>query len=308
MSAGELLGHGIADRIGDIDGAGARLDRALDGAAEEIMLAARAVLARPFDVVAEIARVADAVDHRLMHRLGLHLQLVLHVQRRGRDEGVDARPGGVLHRFPAAVDVAPAGARQAADGRVLDQLGDLAHRLEIAVGGDREAGLDHVDAHLLEEQRDLDLLLEIHRGARRLLAVAQGGVENDDAVAAVDVTWPGRGLAVVLRWRSWRGSSRVGSDERCRFGESPLTASRHRRACPRSGAGKSQPSLAPPQAAATVEDARRPDPAPLRPILAARCPTLNHVPVISPRIALACAFSLKEPLIDAIFRAKHAYL
>ena len=46
--------------------------------------------------------------------------------------------------------------------------------------GDRKAGLDDVDAHVVEEVGDLQLLLEGHGGAGALLAVAQGGVENED--------------------------------------------------------------------------------------------------------------------------------
>ena len=103
------------------------------------------------------------------------------MQRRGPDEGVDAPPLGVDERFGGAVDVVGAGAGEAADDRPLDPLGDLGDRLEIAVRGDREAGLDDVDAHLVEELGDLELLLQRHRGAGRLLAVAQRRVENDDA-------------------------------------------------------------------------------------------------------------------------------
>ena len=45
-----------------------------------------------------------------------------------------------------------------------------------------KAGLDDVDAHVVEHLGDLDLFLERHGGAGALLAVAQGGVEYDDAV------------------------------------------------------------------------------------------------------------------------------
>ena len=73
-------------------------------------------------------------------------------------------------------------ARQAGDHGVLGAAGDLADRLEVAFRGDREAGLDDVDAHVVEHLGDLELLLEGHGGAGALLAVAQRGVENDDAV------------------------------------------------------------------------------------------------------------------------------
>ena len=86
------------------------------------------------------------------------------------------------HRFGAAIDVLEGGAGETGDAGVLDAPGDRRDRLEIAVGGDREAGLDDVDAHRVEEIGDFELFLQRHRGAGRLLAVAQRRVENDDAV------------------------------------------------------------------------------------------------------------------------------
>ena len=74
------------------------------------------------------------------------------------------------------------GAGEPADHRVLGALGDFVDRGEIAVRGDRKSGLDDVDAHLVEQFGDFELLLVGHGGAGALLAVAQGGVENDDAV------------------------------------------------------------------------------------------------------------------------------
>ena len=46
---------------------------------------------------------------------------------------------GVPHRFPRAVDVLEAGARQAGDDRAAHGLGDRLDRFEVAVGRDREA-------------------------------------------------------------------------------------------------------------------------------------------------------------------------
>jgi hypothetical protein len=70
-----------------------------------------------------------------------------------------------------------------ADAGGLHLGGDRLHGFEVALGGDRKAGLDDVDAHLLQDLGDLQLFLEVHGAARRLLAVAQGGVEDEDALA-----------------------------------------------------------------------------------------------------------------------------
>src|SRR5258707_11018736 len=99
------MGNRVADGVGDVDRARPCLDGALDGTTEEIMLGPRAVLTGPLDIAAEIARVADAVDDGLVHRRRLHLQLVLHVQRGGCDEGVNTRARSVLERLPGPIDV-----------------------------------------------------------------------------------------------------------------------------------------------------------------------------------------------------------
>ena len=59
---------------------------------------------------------------------------------------------------------------------------DRAHRLEVALGGDREAGLDDVHAEFRELPGHPELLADGHAAAGRLLAVAQGGVEDQHAL------------------------------------------------------------------------------------------------------------------------------
>src|SRR5262245_49465606 len=99
---------------------------------------------------------------------------------------MDARLPGVLHRFPAAVDVGQAHSGEAANGWAVLQRPDLpshlARRLEILVRRDREARLDHVDPEPRQLARELELLHGVHGEARRLLAVPQRGIEDDDAV------------------------------------------------------------------------------------------------------------------------------
>ncbi len=129
-----------------------------------------------------VARTGDLRDHHLENLVRLLLQLVFHVHRGGGQEGVDALAPGGLDRLGAAVDVLRRGARQAADHRVLRPLGDLVDGGEIAFRGDRETGLDDIDTHIVQQFGDLELFLVGHGGAGALLAVAQGGVENNDAV------------------------------------------------------------------------------------------------------------------------------
>ena len=82
----------------------------------------------------------------------------------------------------ARVDVFLASAREADHGRPGDGLGDSMHRLEVAVRRSGEPALDDIDVQALELARDRDFLLDVHGAARRLLAVAQRGVEDADVV------------------------------------------------------------------------------------------------------------------------------
>ena len=88
----------------------------------------------------------------------------------------------MAHRFAGTVDVLVIAARQAAHNRVLHELGDFRDGLEVAVRRGREARFYDVDAHLVQQDGDFELLLMGHRGAGRLLAVAQRGVQYPYAV------------------------------------------------------------------------------------------------------------------------------
>src|SRR5262245_11195818 len=128
---------------------------------------------------------------------------------------MDAPAPRWLDRLAGAIDIFLPRAREPADHGILGALGNLVHGCEIAVGGDREAGLDDVDAHLVEHLGDFELLLMSHGGAGALLAVAQGGVENDDPVRfglgfgshgnVLLVAWRRGGLGcwALGPWRSW---------------------------------------------------------------------------------------------------------
>ena len=179
-----LLRHRVADGVGDVDRRRALVERDLDDLGREVEVGARGVHRRELDVVAELARLRHRGPGQALDVLARALQLVDDVDVRGRDEGVDARALGVAHRLPRALDVGGIGARQAGDHGSMDLAGDRLHGLEVAGRGDREARLDDVDAQARELVGDLELLGRVERDARRLLAVAQRGVEDQYSVRA----------------------------------------------------------------------------------------------------------------------------
>ena len=60
--------------------------------------------------------------------------------------------------------------------------GDGADGVGVAVGGDGEAGFEDVDAEGGELVGHAELFVVVHGAAGGLLAVAEGGVEEDDLV------------------------------------------------------------------------------------------------------------------------------
>ena len=85
-------------------------------------------------------------------------------------------------RFGGARDIAVIGARQRTNDGILDDAGDGLDRFEITGRSRRKASLDHIDLEPLELPRDADLFILGHRRARRLLAVTQGGVKNNQFI------------------------------------------------------------------------------------------------------------------------------
>ncbi len=103
---------------------------------------------------------------------------MLYVQVAGADEGVDARPLRPLHSLPGTHDVLLVDAGEACDPRPPHLRSDTAHRLEVSLGGDREPGLYYVYLQAGKLAGYLYLLFYRQGDAWRLLAVAEGGVED----------------------------------------------------------------------------------------------------------------------------------
>ncbi len=186
----EVMRYGVADRVGDVHRGGARGHDLVEDAQQEVGVGAGGVLGRELDVV--------GVGARLTHRgHGRRDDVVLTgaaqhgaaVDLRRRQEHVDAGAPRALQRLGGAGHVVGRRSRQGRDDRRVglgaDAVGDGSNPIEVTGGGDREAGFDNVDVQPRELLGDLQLLLGVQRDAGRLLAVAQGGVEDDDGAGMI---------------------------------------------------------------------------------------------------------------------------
>src|SRR5208283_3674147 len=113
------------------------------------------------------------------------LELGGKVQVGGGEEGVDAGAGGGLGGAGGGLDVLALGAGEGGDDGAAcrpDFAGDVADGFGVALGGDGEAGLEDVDAESGDLVGHAQLFSAVHDATGGLLAVAQGGVEEEDAV------------------------------------------------------------------------------------------------------------------------------
>jgi hypothetical protein len=175
-------GNRITNGIGNVDRLRPSPDDLVEDAHQEIHFRAHRVLGGKLDVVGVLECELDGLDRGLDHLVGLHAQLLLHVDRTGGDEGMDAPRPGRTDRLAGGTDVAFVGTRQRAHGGMLDGFGDGLDGVGVTRTGGGKSGLDDVDAELFQLPRNAQFLVLGHRCARALLAIAQGGVKNIQTV------------------------------------------------------------------------------------------------------------------------------
>ena len=78
---GELLGHAVPDGVGDVQRGRAVVDRELADLDHEVDVGAAAVFGRELDVFAVAAGTGDPARGFLLHLVGRHPELLLHVDR-----------------------------------------------------------------------------------------------------------------------------------------------------------------------------------------------------------------------------------
>jgi len=71
---------------------------------------------------------------------------------------------------------------QRRDARLAYGLGNGGDSSEVSLGSHGEAGLDNIHAQIFQGMGHGQLFLRRHAAAGRLLAVAQCGIEKDDAI------------------------------------------------------------------------------------------------------------------------------
>ena len=176
-----FLRAGVTHRVGDVEHIGPGIGGDLQRLDQKIALGADRVLGGKFDLPELALGRADRAFDLLQHLVAVHPQLRLAVERAGADEQMEAVVVRRFQRTRGGLDIAVPGTRERADDGAGDLPRHLRDRFGIAGGGGGEAGLHHVDVEIGERAGDTQFVRGAHRKARRLLAVAQGGIEDGDA-------------------------------------------------------------------------------------------------------------------------------
>ena len=177
----KIPGHVISRGIGNVDDGRACLHRCLDDTDKELLIGATGVLGIELDIVHKVTGVLHGMNRTLDSLILGEMQLVAQMRGRNAQTGMDARVLGALKGLGSHLNVFIDSARQATNrASVTGNLSDLVNRFEVARARDRETGLNDVDVHAHELTRDDELLLGVHACAGRLLAIAQGSIEDCD--------------------------------------------------------------------------------------------------------------------------------
>lgn len=121
-----LLRHVVANRIGNVQRRRAGLDDLAQDVAEELGVGAAGVLGRELDFVDERTRQLDGLDGAADTLLAIDLELVLQVQVRRGQEGMDTAARRGLQGLCGALDVVGRSTRKTAD-----RLYNYSHNISI---------------------------------------------------------------------------------------------------------------------------------------------------------------------------------
>ena len=173
--------HVISRGIGNVNDRRTGLHRSLDNTDEELLIGTPGVLGIELNIVHKVASILHGMNCALDGLVLGEMKLVAQMGGRDAQAGMDTRTLGALQGLGSYLDILIHGTCQTAYGAgVTGNLSDFVNRLKIARAGNRKTGLDNIHVHTHKLARDDELLLGIHAGARRLLTVAQSGIEDCD--------------------------------------------------------------------------------------------------------------------------------
>ena len=180
---GILPGHGIADGVGNIDRRGSGLDCRLHDFSQKFRLGPGGIFRGELNIRSHRFGQTHPFGSQTENLLVGFLELVFPVDLGCGEKDMDA--GTVPCRkqcLSGLLNVPGNAASQSGNHRTSDLAGDGLHGFKIPVTDDGKSRLDNIHVQACKLTGDLELFTEIHGGSGALLAVTQGGVEDQNPV------------------------------------------------------------------------------------------------------------------------------
>ena len=179
----ELLGQGITHRVRNVDRRRSRGDHRFDHIAEVIPVRPRGIHRGKLDVGRVAPGMSDGGPGLFQSLISRLFQLILQVNVRRGHEGMNARVGRLLDGLPGAVDIVRICPGKTRNLATPDLPGDLLDGKEIPLRGNGKSGLDDIHTQFFQLSCDAEFFLQVHAAPRRLLAVSERRVEDQDSFA-----------------------------------------------------------------------------------------------------------------------------
>jgi hypothetical protein len=183
---GEQLDHfgrcRVTHGIGCVERRCASSNRGAEHFDEKIRFGAQRVFGGKLNVCAVFARTLNRCDSCFQHLRFAHAELVFAMQRTGREKQVNARMVRAFECARRCIDITVLTSCECAHRRVAQRARDFVDRCKIVGRSLRKACFQHVHAKAFEGLCHAQFRSPVHGKTGRLLAVAQGGVEDPYAV------------------------------------------------------------------------------------------------------------------------------
>ncbi len=165
----KLFRGGIAHGVGDVESCSTRLDGMAEYINQEFPVRPTGILGAELHVAAQRSGVGNHLAGSVDHGRSSHPQLMLEMEIRGCDEGVNSRLGCPFYGLPGGVNVFWVGTCETRYHRAVgrpDLAGDLSNSLQVVWTGCRKSGLDDIDTKSCQLASNFELFGARQAGAR----------------------------------------------------------------------------------------------------------------------------------------------
>src|SRR6266436_4973802 len=190
--------HRVSHRIRQVQHCRAGIHRGTAHLAKKLDVGSSGIFGGELDLADVLTSMANHRSDGFKRLFAGHIELYAEMQIGGSEENVQTGGGRRLQGFHGRIHILFFGASERRNRHGADFLCDFLDRFEVSARRNRKSRFDHIHIQGRQLACQADLLLRVHREARRLLAVTERSVKDAYDVHRVShpVVTHGRGLVV----------------------------------------------------------------------------------------------------------------